>query len=78
MRRNRFTVTVDPNLHSLALNWYGWQYIDHYIAGTRTDRRPRQLLNPLRVSSPIVTVAELPMATPPHPMALCHSLVGDR
>jgi hypothetical protein len=75
--QSRFTVTVDPNLNSLFLNWYGYQYLDHYIAGPGpivVDQTPR----PSPGTTPIITVKEIPMATPPHPMALCHSLVGDR
>ena len=75
--QNHFTVTVDPNLHSLVLTWYGWQYLDHYIAG-RGPIVVRSTPQPPPGTTPVVTVAEVPMATPPHPMALCHSLVGDR
>jgi hypothetical protein len=75
--QNHFTVTVDPNLHSLVLTWYGWQYLDHYIAG-RGPIVVHTTPQPLPGTTPIVTVADLPLATPPHPMALCHSLVGDR
>ena len=75
--QSRFTVTVDPNLHALILQWYGWQYLDHYIAGqgpivVRTTPQP-----PVG-TTPVITVANLPTKTPPHPMALCHSLVGNR
>jgi hypothetical protein len=75
--QDQFTVTVDPNLDSLVLHWYGWQYIDPYIAGrgpivvqTSPPAPPG--------TTPLLTVADIPMATPPNPMALCHSLVGDR
>ncbi len=72
-----FVVTIDPNLHSVVVSWYGHQLIDHYIAG-----RGPIVVQPTPPSppgtTPIITVAELPMVTPPHPMALCHSLVGDR
>ncbi len=75
--QSRFTVTVDPNLHSLVLTWYGWQYLDHYIAG-RGPIIVRATPQPPPGTTPVITVAEVPMATPPHPTALCHSLVGDR
>ena len=75
--QSQFTVTVDPNLHALILTWYGWQYLDHYIAGrgpivVRTT--PQAPLG----TTPVITVADVPTATPSNPMALCHSLVGDR
>jgi hypothetical protein len=75
--QNQFTVTVDPNLHALILTWYGWQYLDHYIAGQgpivvrTTPPAPAG-------TTPIITVANVPTASTPHPMALCHSLVGNR
>jgi hypothetical protein len=33
---------------------------------------------PLSGTTPVISVAEVPTASPPNPMALCHSLVGDR
>ena len=75
--QSRFTVTVDPNLHSLVLTWYGWQYLNHYIAG-RGPIVVRATRQPPRGTTPVITVANIPMATQPHSMALCHSLVGDR
>lgn len=75
--QSRFTVTVDPNLHALILTWYGWQYLDHYIAG-RGPIVVRATPQPSPGTTPVVTVADIPMVTSPHPMALCHSLVGDR
>ena len=75
--QSRFTVTVDPNLHSLVLTWYGWQYLDHYVGG----KGPIVVRTTPQASggtTPIITVANLPTPSTPHPMALCHSLVGDR
>ena len=74
---SEFEVTVDPNLRALIINWYGLQYVDHYVAGpgpivVRTTPPPSP------GTTPVVTVAQIPMTTSPHPMALCHSLVGDR
>ena len=74
---NHFTVTVDPNLHSLVLQWYTWQYLDHYVAGPGpivVQSTPP----PPAGTAPVVSVADVPMATQAHPMALCHSLVGNR
>jgi hypothetical protein len=75
--QEHFTVTVDPNLHSLTLKWYGWQYINPYIAG-RGPMVVATTPKPLSGTTPVISVAEVPTASPPHPMALCHSLVGDR
>jgi hypothetical protein len=75
--QSRFTVTVDPNLQSLVLNWYGYQYLDHYIAG-RGPIVVHTTPQPPPGVTPIITVAQLPAATSAHPMSLCHSLVGDR
>jgi len=75
--QSRFTVTVDPNLRALILTWYGWQYLDHYIAG-RGPIVVRTTPQPPPGTTPVITVANIPTATPSHPMALCHSLVGDR
>jgi hypothetical protein len=74
--QSNFTVTVDPNLHALILTWYGWQYLDHYIAG-RGPIVVRTTPQAPPGTTPIVTVANVPTATPSDPMALCHSLVGD-
>lgn len=73
----QFTVTVDPNLHSLLLTWYGSAYIDHYIAGRGpivVQATPQSHPGP----TPVVTVSALPMASPANPLSLCHSLVGNR
>ena len=75
--QSRFTVTVDPNLRALILTWYGWQYLDHYIAG-RGPIIVRTTPQPPPGTTPVITVANVPTAKPSHPMALCHSLVGDR
>ena len=75
--QSRFTVTVDPNLHALILTWYGWQYLDHYVGG-KGPIVVRTTPPSSGGTTPIITVAQLPTATTPHPMALCHSLVGDR
>jgi hypothetical protein len=75
--QEHFIVKVDPNLDSLTLTWYGWQYIDPYIAG-RGPIVVRTTPPPPPGTTPVLTVAEIPMATQPHPMALCHSLVGNR
>ena len=75
--QEHFTVTVDPNLHSLTLKWYGWQYINPYIAG-QGPMVVATTPKPLSGTTPVISVAEVPTASPPNPMGLCHSLVGDR
>jgi hypothetical protein len=72
-----FTTTIDPNLDSFVITWYGSKMLGHYVAG---DHQTQVLTTPATTSGalPVVTVADV--RTPPvsSPFQLCRSLVGNR
>jgi hypothetical protein len=73
----QFTATVDPNLNSFVVTWYGSKMLGHYVAG----RGPlTTLVTPPSPAGaqPVVTVAEVPKAPDPNRFGLCRSLVGNR
>ena len=71
------TVTTDPNLKSIVVTWYGEKMIGHYLGG---DGPAIVQATPASSNgtTPTVTVAAVPNATPSNPMPLCRSLVGKR
>ena len=73
----KMTVTVDPNLHYMLINFYGVKLFSHFVAGAGPAET---LATPVSTGGPTpeVTVAAIPMPPVARPFALCRSLVGDR
>jgi hypothetical protein len=73
-----FTTTVDPNLNSFVVTWYGSKMLGHYVAG----HGPTKVLvtPPLAGNGPkpVVTVASVRRTPVSSPFQLCRSLVGNR
>jgi hypothetical protein len=73
-----FTTTVDPNLNSFVVTWYGSKMLGHYVAG----KGPTKVLvtppTPDGAKNPVVTVASVPLPPVSSPFQLCRSLVGNR
>jgi hypothetical protein len=73
-----FTTTIDPNLNSLLVTWYGSKMLGHYVAGqgpTKVLVTPPSAPNQAK---PVVTVAAVRKAPVSSPFQLCRSLVGNR
>jgi hypothetical protein len=68
------TATIDPNLDSISVTWYGSKMIGHYVAGHATPVVQATPTTP--GAQPVVTVADVPLA--PTPMTLCQGLAQGR
>ncbi len=71
-------MTIDPNLQSIDVVWYGSQMLNHYLAGTgpavvqTTGTSTSGVL-------PLISVADVPVApTAGSGTNLCRSLTGSR
>ena len=75
-QRLEITVTTDPNLDSIIVNWYGQKMLGHYLGGTGP---PVVQVTPAPADGtpPVVTVTSEPTAITPPTTTLCHSLVGN-
>jgi hypothetical protein len=72
------TVTTDPNLQSITVNWYGSTMINHFIAGDGLPVVVPTSTSGANAASPVVTVADVPTKPAKSPMHLCRTLVGNR
>jgi hypothetical protein len=73
----QITVTIDPNLNSIIVEWYGSQImINHFVAGKGPAIVQTTTLLP-HTAPPIVTVANVPVSNPSS-TSLCRSLVPGR
>jgi hypothetical protein len=75
--RLQIIVTIDPNLNSMVVEWYGDEnMINHYIAGDGPAVVKTTKVLP-GSPSPVVTVVNVPNIST-SPMTLCHSLSQSR
>ncbi len=73
-RRLRTSVTIDPNLNSIVVNWYdNEKMINHYIAG-RGPAVVKTTSVPAGSPTPVVTVVQLPNRSTTN-AELCRSLL---
>ena len=71
----RITVTIDPNLNTIEVNWYGEKMLGHYLGG-KGPAVVKVTPTSSDGSLPLISVAGLPVApTVGSDTSLCRSLV---